>query len=94
MLDLEKQCQGHGVCQSQWPHSMGNTNLKKSYLSIFDRSYRFHDIHISNFVTLKMFGQDHNVHICSGVIRWQIPDIQMANVMVAFFQSILVIIVN
>ena len=45
---------------SQWCHSMTNINLCKSHMTYFcDSSNCLWDINISNFFTLKNFGQGH-----------------------------------
>ena len=54
-FDLGNLDHDHVVQQPQWPHSMANINLYKNHTSIFFNIYhRFRDIHISQFVTLKI----------------------------------------
>ena len=55
-FDLENLGQGHGVNHSQWSSSMENIDVYKSRTgALFASSYRFWDIHVSQFMTLKMY---------------------------------------
>ena len=55
MFNLETEGQGHGVQHLQWSQSMINVNLYKSHnLEFFADSHSFRDIHILEFVSLKI----------------------------------------
>ena len=74
MFDLENEGQGQGVQHAQRYHSMANINLYKSHTSaLLTSPHRFRDIHISKFVTWKVYDKVTMYNICSGANQWQIP---------------------